>query len=39
MTSSSSSSPEISAANGADNQDRFSYKHATHEEVLEDLSR
>jgi len=39
MTSSSSSSPEISAANGADHQDRFSYKHATHEEVLEDLSR
>ncbi|KAG6857551.1 hypothetical protein H0H87_000150 [Tephrocybe sp. NHM501043] len=35
MTSSSSSSPEIS---GADSQDRFSYKHATHEEVLDDLS-
>ncbi|KAJ7357358.1 Dcp2, box A domain-containing protein [Mycena albidolilacea] len=38
MTSSSSSSPEISAAAKTDTQDRFSYKHATHEEVLEDLS-
>ncbi|KAJ6519808.1 Dcp2, box A domain-containing protein, partial [Mycena sanguinolenta] len=38
MTSSSSSSPEISAAAKAEAQDRFSYKHATHEEVLEDLS-
>ncbi|KAG5639238.1 hypothetical protein H0H81_005312 [Sphagnurus paluster] len=35
MTSSSSSSPEIM---GANSQDRFSYKHATHDEVLEDLS-
>ncbi|KAG6911971.1 hypothetical protein DXG01_000219 [Tephrocybe rancida] len=36
MTSSSSSSPEI---HGADAQDRpFSYKLATHEEVLDDLS-
>ncbi|KAG5647978.1 hypothetical protein DXG03_007012 [Asterophora parasitica] len=35
MTSSSSSSPEIL---GASSQDQFSYKHATHEEVLEDLS-
>ncbi|KAF5370200.1 hypothetical protein D9615_010090 [Tricholomella constricta] len=35
MTSSSSSSPEIL---GASSQDHFSYKHATHEEVLEDLS-
>ncbi|KAJ7092717.1 Dcp2, box A domain-containing protein [Mycena epipterygia] len=38
MTSSSSSSPEISAATNAEPQDRFSYKHATHDEVLEDLS-
>ncbi|KAJ6604641.1 Dcp2, box A domain-containing protein, partial [Mycena vulgaris] len=38
MTSSSSSSPEISAAANAEPQDRFSYKHATHDEVLEDLS-
>ncbi|PFH54466.1 hypothetical protein AMATHDRAFT_134154 [Amanita thiersii Skay4041] len=39
MTSSSSSSPEISAATSAEPQKpRFSYKHATHEEVLEDLS-
>ncbi|KAJ7492628.1 DCP2-domain-containing protein [Mycena latifolia] len=38
MTSSSSSSPEISAATKAEPQDRFSYKHATHDEVLEDLS-
>ncbi|KAJ7169909.1 Dcp2, box A domain-containing protein [Mycena filopes] len=37
--SSSSSSPEIlSAAAQPEPQDRFSYKHATHEEVLEDLS-
>ncbi|KAJ7487590.1 Dcp2, box A domain-containing protein, partial [Mycena galericulata] len=37
--SSSSSSPEISAAiNTTEPQDRFSYKHATHDEVLEDLS-
>ncbi|KAG6890414.1 hypothetical protein C0995_008768 [Termitomyces sp. Mi166 len=35
MTSSSSSSPEIQ---GVDSQDRFSYKLATHEEVLDDLS-
>jgi len=39
MTSSSSSSPEISAAGGTDLRDRFSYKDATHDEVLEDLSR
>ncbi|KAK2461923.1 hypothetical protein APHAL10511_006386 [Amanita phalloides] len=39
MTSSSSSSPEISAAISAESQEpRFSYKHATHDEVLEDLS-
>ncbi|KAF8898752.1 Dcp2, box A domain-containing protein [Infundibulicybe gibba] len=38
MTSSSSSSPEISAATASDSQARFSYKHATHDEVLEDLS-
>ncbi|KAJ7932407.1 Dcp2, box A domain-containing protein [Mycena leptocephala] len=38
MTSSSSSSPEISAAAKTEPQDRFSYKHATHDEVLEDLS-
>ncbi|KAJ7103542.1 Dcp2, box A domain-containing protein, partial [Mycena belliarum] len=38
MTSSSSSSPEISAGTKAEPQDRFSYKHATHDEVLEDLS-
>ncbi|KAG9314351.1 putative mrna-decapping enzyme subunit 2 [Chiua virens] len=38
MTSSSSSSPEIQPAPTADAQERFSYKHATHDEVLEDLS-
>jgi mRNA-decapping enzyme subunit 2 len=38
MTSSSSSSPEISAAAKTEPQDRFSYKRATHDEVLEDLS-
>ncbi|KAF9459902.1 Dcp2, box A domain-containing protein [Collybia nuda] len=38
MTSSSSSSPEVSAATGPNSPDRFSYKHATHDEVLEDLS-
>lgn len=36
MTSSSSSSPEIQ---GVQVQDRFSYKLATHDEVLDDLSR
>ncbi|KAG6842221.1 hypothetical protein C0991_000191 [Blastosporella zonata] len=36
MTSSSSSSPEIKATDSS--QDRFSYKLATHEEVLDDLS-
>ncbi|KNZ73441.1 mRNA decapping complex subunit 2 [Termitomyces sp. J132] len=35
MTSSSSSSPEIQCV---ESQDRFSYKLATHEEVLDDLS-
>lgn len=39
MTSSSSSSPEIQPAPTADAQERFTYKHATHDEVLEDLSR
>ena len=39
MTSSSSSSPEIQSAPSADPQERFSYKHATHDDVLEDLSR
>lgn len=35
-----SSSPEIvPSADSADAQPRFSYKDATHEEVLEDLSR
>ncbi|KAF8560348.1 DCP2-domain-containing protein [Imleria badia] len=38
MTSSSSSSPEIQPAPTADAQERFTYKHATHDEVLEDLS-
>lgn len=38
MTSSSSSSPEIQPAPAADTTERFTYKHATHEEVLEDLS-
>ncbi|KAJ7225523.1 Dcp2, box A domain-containing protein [Mycena pura] len=38
MTSSSSSSPEISAATSTESQHLFSYIHATHEEVLEDLS-
>ncbi|KAF8640624.1 hypothetical protein AX17_000285 [Amanita inopinata Kibby_2008] len=39
MTSSSSSSPEITAASSAEPQElRFSYKRATHDEVLEDLS-
>lgn len=39
MTSSSSSSPEIKPAPTADAQERFTYKHATHDDVLEDLSR
>ncbi|OAX42954.1 DCP2-domain-containing protein [Rhizopogon vinicolor AM-OR11-026] len=38
MTSSSSSSPEMHSAPPVDTTERFSYKHATHEEVLEDLS-
>ena len=39
-SSSSSSSPEISLAPFTEmQQSRFSYKNATHEEVLEDLSR
>ncbi|KAI6136628.1 hypothetical protein F5141DRAFT_1208952 [Pisolithus sp. B1] len=38
MTSSSSSSPEMQPASTADTTERFTYKHATHEEVLEDLS-
>ncbi|KAF8622482.1 hypothetical protein AX15_006998 [Amanita polypyramis BW_CC] len=39
MASSSSSSPEMTAATSAEPQEsHFSYKHATHEEVLEDLS-
>ncbi|KAL4069628.1 Dcp2, box A domain-containing protein [Scleroderma yunnanense] len=38
MSSSSSSSPEIQSAPTADTAERFTYKHATHEEVLEDLS-
>jgi len=39
-SSSSSSSPEISPAIRTEEQEaRFSYKNATHEEVLEDLSR
>jgi hypothetical protein len=39
-SSSSSSSPEISpGARTETQQPRFSYKNATHEEVLEDLSR
>lgn len=38
MTSSSSSSPEMQPAPTADTTERFTYKHATHEEVLEDLS-
>ncbi|KAG8219805.1 hypothetical protein J3R82DRAFT_778 [Butyriboletus roseoflavus] len=38
MTSSSSSSPEIQPAPTADPQERFTYKHATHDDVLEDLS-
>ncbi|KAF9229273.1 DCP2-domain-containing protein [Gyrodon lividus] len=38
MTTSSSSSPEIQSALTADAPERFTYKHATHEEVLEDLS-
>ena len=39
MTSSSSSSPEIQSAPAVDTAERFTYKHATHEDVLEDLSR
>jgi mRNA-decapping enzyme subunit 2 len=39
MTYSSSSSPEISAAPAANTPEQFSYKHASHDEVLEDLSR
>lgn len=39
-SSSSSSSPEIPSATCTETQQsRFSYKNATHEEVLEDLSR
>ncbi|KAH7883576.1 DCP2-domain-containing protein [Phlebopus sp. FC_14] len=38
MTSSSSSSPEIQPAPAAASTERFTYKHATHEDVLEDLS-
>ncbi|KAG2154854.1 DCP2-domain-containing protein [Suillus clintonianus] len=38
MTSSSSSSPEMHPAPPVDSAERFSYKLATHEEVLEDLS-
>ncbi|KAJ7783776.1 Dcp2, box A domain-containing protein [Mycena maculata] len=41
MSSSNSSSPEISsssAINTTEPQSSFSYKHATHDEVLEDLS-
>ncbi|KAF8846372.1 DCP2-domain-containing protein [Paxillus ammoniavirescens] len=38
MTTSSSSSPEIHPAPTAGAPERFTYKHATHEEVLEDLS-
>ncbi|KAJ7630927.1 Dcp2, box A domain-containing protein [Roridomyces roridus] len=38
MPSSSSSSPEISSSTAAEAGDRFSYKYATHDEVLEDLS-
>ncbi|EGO04384.1 hypothetical protein SERLA73DRAFT_43715 [Serpula lacrymans var. lacrymans S7.3] len=37
MTASTSSSPEIPALTAIDDE-RFSYKHATHDEVLEDLS-
>lgn len=39
MAYSSSSSPEISVAPAPQSQDQFSYKSATHDEVLEDLSR
>ena len=39
MAYSSSSSPEISVAPSIDTQDQFSYKLASHDEVLEDLSR
>jgi len=39
MAYSSSSSPEISVGPTVDTQDHFSYKHASHDEVLEDLSR
>ncbi|KAH7910945.1 DCP2-domain-containing protein [Hygrophoropsis aurantiaca] len=38
MASSSASSPEIQPAPTAESSERFSYKHATHEDVLEDLS-
>ncbi|EDR14983.1 uncharacterized protein LACBIDRAFT_300645 [Laccaria bicolor S238N-H82] len=38
MASSSSSSPEITSVVSPETQRRFSYKDATHEEVLEDLS-
>ncbi|KAI6031839.1 Dcp2, box A domain-containing protein [Pisolithus microcarpus] len=38
MTSSSSSSPEMQSAPTADTTERFTYKHATHDEVLEELS-
>jgi len=38
MASSSSSSPEYQHAHPADPPERFSYKHATYEEVLEDIS-
>ncbi|KAK7058974.1 mRNA-decapping enzyme subunit 2 [Paramarasmius palmivorus] len=39
MSSSSSSSPEISPATRSDSpHERFSFKYATHEDVLEDLS-
>ncbi|KAF9044542.1 DCP2-domain-containing protein [Hymenopellis radicata] len=38
MSSSSSSSPEITPAMGPDIRPDFSYKNATHDEVLEDLS-
>jgi hypothetical protein len=39
MASSSSSSPEITPADYTDSQPRFSYKDATQQEVLDDLSR
>ncbi|KAJ7071039.1 Dcp2, box A domain-containing protein [Mycena amicta] len=38
MASSSSSSPEIPAATAVESEHLFSYIHATHDEVLEDLS-